>query len=68
MSQFPVYRVADLAQNSATAFEIVPKEAQLKAIAKELGLDGLRKMRFKGDRSRPRASGIGNCRALWAPL
>ena len=48
MSQFPVFRVADLAQNSATDFDIVPSDAELKSIAQELGLLGLGKMRFKG--------------------
>ena len=42
-------RVADLAQNAANAFEIVPDKAMLKAIAQELDLSGLRKVRFVGE-------------------
>ena len=42
-------RVADLAQNAATGFEIVPDGDVLKAIADELGLLGLRKLRFVGE-------------------
>ncbi|MEE4188984.1 MAG: DUF177 domain-containing protein [Roseobacter sp.] len=41
-------RVADLAQNSATAFELRPQTAQLQAIADELGVLGLRKLSFAG--------------------
>ena len=42
-------RVAELAQNTATAFEIVPAADDLKAIAKALDLAGLRKLRFAGE-------------------
>ena len=42
-------RVADLAQNAATGFEIVPGGDVLKAIADELDLTGLRKLRFVGE-------------------
>ena len=42
-------RVADLAQNAANAFEIVPDKAMMHAIAQELGLSGLRKVRFVGE-------------------
>lgn len=41
-------RVADLSQNAKTTFEIVPDSAQMQAIADELGLSGLRKVRFVG--------------------
>ncbi|MBB97714.1 MAG: hypothetical protein CML68_24335 [Rhodobacteraceae bacterium] len=41
-------RVADLNQASATAFSLQPDAPALKAIATELGLDGLRKLRFTG--------------------
>lgn len=42
-------RVADLSTNKPTRFELIPAEAELRAIAAELGLDGLRKLRFKGE-------------------
>ncbi|WP_299140866.1 DUF177 domain-containing protein [uncultured Tateyamaria sp.] len=42
-------RVSDLAQNTATAFEIVPDAAQMTAMAQELDLTGLRKVRFVGE-------------------
>ena len=43
-----VFRVADLPQNRATAFELRPDAAALQAIAADLGLLGLRKLLFKG--------------------
>ncbi|MEO0379840.1 MAG: DUF177 domain-containing protein [Pseudomonadota bacterium] len=42
-------RVADLAQNAATPFEIVPNSAAMSGIAETLELTGLRKVRFVGD-------------------
>lgn len=42
-------RVANLAQNSVTDFEIVPDGAKMRAIADELDLSGLRKVRFVGE-------------------
>ncbi|WP_299725473.1 DUF177 domain-containing protein [uncultured Tateyamaria sp.] len=42
-------RVADLAQNAGTGFEIVPDAAALKAMAEMLDLTGLRKVRFVGE-------------------
>lgn len=41
-------RVTDLAQNRATAFDIRPAPAALRALAGDLGLAGLRKLRFSG--------------------
>jgi uncharacterized metal-binding protein YceD (DUF177 family) len=41
-------RVADLPQSKPTRFELVPDTETLSAIATELGLRGLRKLRFKG--------------------
>lgn len=41
-------RVSDLDQSTDTPFEIVPDATALKDIASELGLDGLRKVRFTG--------------------
>lgn len=41
-------RVADLPQNRATPFELRPGAAALEAIAKDMGLLGLRKLSFKG--------------------
>ncbi|MGR3803445.1 YceD family protein [Marinibacterium profundimaris] len=42
-------RVADLSQSAATGFALHPDAAQMKQIATELELDGLRKMRFTGE-------------------
>lgn len=41
-------RVADLAQNIATAFDIRPDSGEMQALARQLGLTGLRKLRFAG--------------------
>ena len=41
-------RVSDLPQNRGTSFEIVPAADVMAEIAQELGLDGLRKLRFAG--------------------
>lgn len=41
-------RFADLNPKKPVRFEIVPEPAQMQAIAQELELRGLRKMRFKG--------------------
>ncbi|WP_428924675.1 YceD family protein [Marinibacterium sp. SX1] len=41
-------RVADLSQAAPTAFALKPDAPALKAIAAELGLEGLRKLRFEG--------------------
>lgn len=41
-------RIADLTQNAPTAFDLRPSPDTLKALAKELGLNGLRKLRFVG--------------------
>lgn len=41
-------RVSDLPERSETPFEIIPDAAELSTIARELGLDGLRKLRFSG--------------------
>jgi len=49
MSQLPAFRVADLPQNRPTPFEIIPDSAALKALAQELDLTDLRKLRFQGD-------------------
>ena len=48
MSQTPALRVADLPQNSPTPFDLTPNPAELKTLAQELGLSGLRKLRFSG--------------------
>ncbi|WP_133486354.1 YceD family protein [Aliiroseovarius marinus] len=48
----PVYqhvlRVADLSTSAETSFELIPTAAECKAIADDLGLPALRKVRFKG--------------------
>ncbi|MDA7420819.1 YceD family protein [Tritonibacter multivorans] len=42
-------RVADLPQNAATPFEFAPDAKALGKIAAEMGVDALRKLRFKGE-------------------
>lgn len=41
-------RVADLSQNTPTVFDLRPSAAVQKALAEELGLTALRKLRFAG--------------------
>ncbi|NRP11563.1 hypothetical protein XMM379_002528 [Aliiroseovarius sp. xm-m-379] len=41
-------RVADLSPHEATAFEIIPSEAQCRAVAADIGVPALRKIRFTG--------------------
>ncbi|WP_264213261.1 YceD family protein [Leisingera thetidis] len=48
MSESTALRVADLPQNTPTAFEIVPGKEELAALAAELGVTALRKLRFSG--------------------
>lgn len=43
-----VLRISDLSTNVDTQFELVPTEADCNAIALDLGLPALRKLRFKG--------------------
>lgn len=43
-----VWTVADLPRRRNTRFDIVPDTASCAGIAAELGLDGLRKLRFRG--------------------
>jgi uncharacterized metal-binding protein YceD (DUF177 family) len=49
MSESTALRVADLSQNAPTPFEIRPEGADLAALAEELGLNALRKLRFTGE-------------------
>ncbi|OED47941.1 YceD family protein [Leisingera sp. S232] len=49
MSDSTALRVADLPQNAPTAFEITPDKGALAALAQEMGVNALRKMRFTGD-------------------
>ena len=49
MSHLQAFRVADLPQNRSTPFEICPDAAALGALAKELDLLDLRKLRFQGE-------------------
>ncbi|WP_323778525.1 DUF177 domain-containing protein [Leisingera sp.] len=49
MSDSSAVRVADLPQNAPTAFEITPDKAELAALAAELGVNALRKLRFTGE-------------------
>ncbi|AZV78086.1 DUF177 domain-containing protein [Parasedimentitalea marina] len=48
MTDSPALRVADLPQNRPTTFDIQPDTAMLKELANDLGLRGLRKMKFAG--------------------
>jgi len=48
MTDTPALRVADLPQNSPTSFDIRPDSDLLASLAKDLGLRGLRKLRFSG--------------------
>ncbi|MFD3189677.1 YceD family protein [Sedimentitalea sp. HM32M-2] len=48
MPDTTVLRVADLPQNAPTVFELRPDSATCAALAAELGLIGLRKLRFAG--------------------
>ncbi|WP_170338229.1 YceD family protein [Ruegeria arenilitoris] len=49
MSDLSTLRVADLPQNSPTAFELRPPSRQLEEIRDALGLLGLRKLSFVGE-------------------
>jgi uncharacterized metal-binding protein YceD (DUF177 family) len=49
MNESTALRVADLSQNAPTPFEIRPESAALTALAEELGLNALRKLRFAGE-------------------
>lgn len=49
MSESTALRVADLPQNTPTAFEIIPGKQELAALAAELGVTALRKLRFTGN-------------------
>jgi uncharacterized metal-binding protein YceD (DUF177 family) len=48
MSDTTALRVADLPQNSPAAFDLHPDSAALKALAAQLGLTAVRKLRFTG--------------------
>ena len=48
MTDSTALRVADLPQNAPTPFEIAPDKPALEALAAELGLTALRKLRFTG--------------------
>lgn len=49
MSQSAIFRVADLDQNTPTAFDLRPDQDVLSPLAAELGVNDLRKVRFAGD-------------------
>ncbi|QBF31585.1 DUF177 domain-containing protein [Thalassococcus sp. S3] len=49
MSLTPPFRVAELAQNSSTAFALRPDAEKMAALADTLGLSSLRKLSFAGD-------------------
>lgn len=49
MADSTALRVADLPQNAPTVFEIRPEGETLTALAQELGLNALRKLRFAGE-------------------
>ncbi|WP_108483975.1 YceD family protein [Oceaniglobus ichthyenteri] len=43
-----ILRLADLAQRRETAFELAPDAAARAALARDLGIDGVKKLRFAG--------------------
>lgn len=49
MSRKTALRVADLSQNASTPFDLHPAPEELKSLAQQLGLSGLRKLRFTGE-------------------
>ncbi|SDC20896.1 YceD family protein [Ruegeria marina] len=49
MTDETVLRVADLPQNRATTFTLRPDSARLGELARELGIDGVRKLSFGGE-------------------
>lgn len=49
MTKTSSLRVADLSQNAPTAFDLAPDAAEMARIAEDLGLAGLRKLRFAGE-------------------
>lgn len=49
MTDNAAFRVADLPQNRPTQFDLRPQEAERKALAQDLELLGLRKLRFHGE-------------------
>ncbi|KIC33501.1 YceD family protein [Leisingera sp. ANG-S5] len=49
MSDSTALRVADLPQNTPTAFEIIPDKETLTALAAEMGVNAVRKLRFTGE-------------------
>ncbi|MQY41223.1 DUF177 domain-containing protein [Epibacterium sp. SM1969] len=49
MPQSAIFRVADLSQNAPTAFDLRPDDESCQAMAAELGLNDLRKVRFSGE-------------------
>ncbi|KIC19153.1 MULTISPECIES: YceD family protein [unclassified Leisingera] len=49
MSDSTALRVADLPQNTPTAFEIIPDKDTLTALAAEMGVNAVRKLRFTGE-------------------
>lgn len=49
MSESTAFRVADLPQNRPTRFELRPDAPAMAALAQELGLNELRKLRFAGE-------------------
>ncbi len=48
MSETTAFRVADLPQNAPTEFDLRPGPETMRQLAEELGLSGLRKLRFAG--------------------
>ena len=49
MSDSTALRVADLPQNRPTKFDLRPDAPALEALATELGVNGMRKLRFAGE-------------------
>lgn len=49
MTDNSILRVSDLSQNTPTAFNLKPSSEVQASLAQELGLSGLRKLRFAGE-------------------
>jgi uncharacterized metal-binding protein YceD (DUF177 family) len=49
MSAKTALRVADLSQNASTRFDLRPDAGALRALAKDLGVSAIRKLRFEGE-------------------
>jgi uncharacterized metal-binding protein YceD (DUF177 family) len=49
MTKLPVFRISDLSQNAPTVFDLAPDPDHMAALANDMGLLALRKLRFRGE-------------------